>query len=252
MPVIRLLVHDGAKPNVFRPGAALFAQVFVLSQGEGTKRGQIQSRPLPQERLSHVPLPPSRPQGEAKGSSTRAAAFSQMEIQDMSTFYAQPYTLDATGFFFDSLDQYEENVSACRDRFGNPIEEFELQFIDGDAEDAAAFAACRVSQANIQSWFEDVECLPTDEKTALFFLCDVLGSTPEDALRRLDDVCIYRGPLKDAAAEFFDEVHGEQIPARLRHYIDYEAFARDCEVGGDMTEFKFAGETFTCTNASAV
>lgn len=170
----------------------------------------------------------------------------------MSTFYAQPYCIDAIGFYFDTFQEYELRVSACKDCFGHAVEEFELQFIDGDSEDAQVFAACRVDQANILFWFDEVECLTRDEKAALYFLCDVLGCTTEDALRRLEDVQLFSGALKDAAVDLFDEIYIEQIPAHLRHYIDYEAFASDCEVGGDMTEFKFAGETFTCTNASAV
>ena len=170
----------------------------------------------------------------------------------MSTFFAQPYSNDAIGFYFDTFEQYELNVSQCKDCFGHAVEEFELQFIDGDTEDAQAFEACRIDQVNILFWFEEVERLTRAEKAALYFLCNVLGCTTEDSLRRLEDVQLYSGALKDASVDLFDEVYIDQIPANLRHYIDYEAFARDCEVGGEMTEFKFAGETFTCTNASAV
>ena len=40
------------------------------------------------------------------------------------------------------------------------------------------------------------------------------------------------------------------IPETVRSYIDYERFARDCEPGRDMAEFKYHGDTWTCTNAA--
>lgn len=49
----------------------------------------------------------------------------------MSTFFAQPYSLDAVGFYFDTLEAYPEKSENLLDAFGNPVEEFEIQFIDG-------------------------------------------------------------------------------------------------------------------------
>lgn len=41
--------------------------------------------------------------------------------------------------------------------------------------------------------------------------------------------------VQEWAEQFLDET-GEinEIPERLRYYFDYEAFARDCELGGDI------------------
>jgi hypothetical protein len=72
----------------------------------------------------------------------------------------------------------------------------------------------------------------------------------DQALEKIDEPSIYEGELKDAAEELFDECYLSDIPESVRNYIDYAAFARDCELGGDMTEFEFAGTTYTCTNAS--
>jgi hypothetical protein len=63
---------------------------------------------------------------------------------------------------------------------------------------------------------------------------------------------IFQGKLHDAVAELFDECYTHDIPENLRNYIDHDAFARDCELSGDMDEFTFAGETYTCTNASGI
>lgn len=54
----------------------------------------------------------------------------------------------------------------------------------------------------------------------------------------------YRGTYKSAAdyAEEFTEQTGEGIPAHLAPYIDYEAMARDWDMGGDITTIEDGGE----------
>lgn len=167
-------------------------------------------------------------------------------------FYAQPYSLDARGFYFTDMDDYNTKAEALRDSFGNHVEEFELQFIDGSREESALFQACNVNQANLEQFFAIIDDLQSYELPALYYLCDTIGYSMAEAMNKLDDVTIYNGSLEDAATELFDECYAHDIPENLRNYIDYSAFARDCEQSGDMTEFEFAGETFTCTNAACV
>ena len=44
-----------------------------------------------------------------------------------TTLYAQPYNLDASGFYFGSMAEYTEKSEGLTDRYGSPVEEFELQ-----------------------------------------------------------------------------------------------------------------------------
>lgn len=166
------------------------------------------------------------------------------------SYYAQPYSLDATGFYFTSLEDYNEKVEALRDHFGNVVEEFEIMFIDGD--DGQLFIACGINQANMATWFDDVVQLVEREKAALFYLVSAAGYSISDAMDKIDEVCLYEGSLEDAAEELFDECYAHTIPENLLVYIDYKAFARDCEMGGDMTEFDFDGTTYACTNANGI
>ena len=168
----------------------------------------------------------------------------------MSTFFAQPYSLDAVGFYFDTLEAYTEESERLLDAFGNPVEEFEIQFIDGD--DCELFSACRINQGNLAVWFDDVADLSIQEKTALFYLCSILGYSLENALGKLEEVNLSEGNLKDVAETLFDEFYLNDVPESVRAYIDYEKYARDCEIGGDLYEFDFNGTTWTCTNASGV
>jgi len=168
----------------------------------------------------------------------------------MSTFFAQPYNLDAVGFYFETLEAYSEKSENLLDAFGNPVEEFEIQFIDGD--DCELFSVCGINQGNLQTWFETVADLSDQEKTALFYLRSVLGYNLENALDKLEDVNLSEGNLKDVAETLFDEFYLNDVPESVRAYIDYEKYARDCEIGGDLYEFDFNGTTWTCTNASGI
>ena len=75
-------------------------------------------------------------------------------------------------------------------------------------------------------------------------------SSLDEAIRLASDYTIVESDLLDAATELFDECYGESIPDSAKMYIDYESFARDCRLGGDMVEFEFGGNTYTCTNAN--
>jgi len=168
----------------------------------------------------------------------------------MTTLHAQPYNIDACGFNFSTAEEYTTKQSALRDRFGAPVEEFEIQFIDGD--DSQLFEACKIHQGNLATWFDDIESLDRQEKAALFYLVDQGGYDLSDALERYDDVVLFDGPLLDAATELFDDCYLCDVPESVRYYIDYDAFAYACRVNGDMTEFTYEGTTYTCTNANGI
>lgn len=40
------------------------------------------------------------------------------------TLYAQPYDMDAHGFYFESFEDYKTNSSKVRNAFGQVVEEF--------------------------------------------------------------------------------------------------------------------------------
>jgi len=167
-----------------------------------------------------------------------------------NTFHATPYNLDAEGFYFETMAEYKEKSERHLDRCGNAVEEFEIQYIDGN--DAALFAACGINQANLNTWFDDVDTLSDSDKINLYYLVGCAGYALSQGLDKLDEPCIAEGYLKDAATELFDECWLHSIPENIRYYVDYDSFARDCEMGGDLSEFEYAGNTYTCTNASGV
>lgn len=167
-----------------------------------------------------------------------------------TTLYAQPYNLDAQGFYFHSVEEFETKSENLRDRFGYPVEEFEIQFIDGDG--ANLFEASGINQSSLPIWFDDITMLDDHEKIALYLLTGVLGYSLDDAMTKIDEVSIFHCDAQEAAEELFDSCYAQDIPDNLRFYFDMEKFARDLEIGGDFNEFEYNGKTYTCTNACGV
>jgi hypothetical protein len=164
----------------------------------------------------------------------------------MTILPATPFSIDATGFYFESLEDYETKSKCTFDRFGNFVEEYEIQLID--SENTELFLACNINQANLHIWFDTIEIMQDCEKVCLFYQL-TNGFDLMIALEKIDEPCITESSLRDAAEQLFDDCYLHSIPQSVQYYIDYEKFAHDCQIGGDMTEFTYNGTTYTCTNA---
>lgn len=150
----------------------------------------------------------------------------------MTTFYAQPYALDHTGFYFESFEDYEAGM----EKLGNRgCEEVEIQFIDGETHLSRLAQSVGVDQATIDTWFEELEDLDGLETDQLCFLLD-RGFTLDEALTRYEYVCIFHGTAEDYARELIEDI--TDIPENLRYYIDYEAIARDMRLNGEIEEIE--------------
>ena len=148
----------------------------------------------------------------------------------MTTLFAQPYDLAACGFYFDSGEDYAAKANALRNDYGQPVEEFEIQFIDGETIDAQLFDAIGVSQCNLDGFFDAVENWTNDQKVRVIIATTDLGyrftfgqDAPDDF-----DIDLYEiDTLRDLAMQFVDEGLFGDIPKPIAHYLDYDAIARD-------------------------
>lgn len=160
-------------------------------------------------------------------------------------FHAQPYDISATGFFFEGVEDYQASADACHNASGHPIEEFEIQFIDGSDLDAALFTALSVAQTTIRAFIAKLDQWETHEKVRLIiaigeggYSFDLEADDPDDF-----DVDIYEDMrLSDLAYQFVDEGLFGDIPERFSNYVDYDAIARD--LGVDYTEITIAGTDY--------
>ena len=159
----------------------------------------------------------------------------------MPQLHAQPYDLSAHGFYFDSMEEFKAKASKARNDYGGPVEESELQFIDGDHIDCDLANAWGINQVNVDSYFKACDWDTDQKKTFIIAVGEVGYSFDPETVDLSDfDIDIYHERSMIALAEEFvaQGLFGD-IPDHLAHYIDYDAIARDLSV--EYSETTIAG-----------
>ena len=159
----------------------------------------------------------------------------------MTLFYAQPYDVSASGFYFRSRAEFDALRLACRGDTGLPVEEFEIQFIDGEVLDAYFADAFGMNQATVFRIIELIEEWDEDAKRRFIIAVGECGYSFDPETVDPDDfeVEIYESSMRELAQQFVDEGLFGDIPERLQYYIDYDAIARDLAM--DYSETNIAG-----------
>ena len=160
----------------------------------------------------------------------------------MTLFCAQPYDVSASGFYFRSRAEFDALRLACRGDTGLPVEEFEIQFIDGEVLDAYFADAFGLNQASVFRIIELIEEWNEDQKRRFIIAVGECGYSFDSDTVDTDDfeVEIYADiSLRELAMQFVDEGLFGEIPERIQGYLDYDAIARD--LGMDYSETDVAG-----------
>ena len=149
-------------------------------------------------------------------------------------YHATPYDISAMGFYFSTYEEYKEKAAHHRNENGNLVEEFEIQFIDGD--NYQLFNAVGVNQANLGQWFNDFEELDGDDSIKATYLAEYSGYREmDDILNHLEDVMLFEGTALEYAEQYIEDTGMlDDMPENLRYYFDAGAFARDLLIGGDI------------------
>lgn len=157
--------------------------------------------------------------------------------------FAQPYNREAHGFFFTDYEDYLTKQAACKDGFGNPIEEFEITYLGNNDLTHALFEALQISQATLKAFIEIAIDYDDHEKLQVIIAVGELGfafdmnkDNPNDL-----DVDIYRDiTMVELAEQFVNEGLFGEIPEAISYYIDFDKIARDME--HDYAATEVAGE----------
>jgi len=155
----------------------------------------------------------------------------------MTQLYAQPYDISATGFYFETTEDFDAKVKSLRNAYGDPVEEFEIQFIDGDLANAVG-----LNQANFAQFFDCADDWEEGQKQQVIIAVGECGYN-FDANTAPDnfDVEIYEiDTMRALAEQFVDEGLFGEVPESFQFYIDYDAIARDLAV--DYSEVEIAGK----------
>lgn len=159
--------------------------------------------------------------------------------------HAQPYDISASGFYFQGLEEYQQKTSKNRNEYGDLVEEYEIQFIDGDDLDCDLFRALSIHQGNIGAYFKACEEWDNDQKIKVIIAVgdcsydfDIENDDPDDF-----DIDLYElESLEDLAEQFIEEGLFGEIPENIRFYLDVEAIARD--LGMDYSEIRLNGTNY--------
>ena len=160
----------------------------------------------------------------------------------MSILYAQPYDRDARGFYFEDLQIYKTNAAIVKNSYGQKVEEFEIQFIEGSDLYCDFAKAYGVNQANLTQFYNAIEEWGDDEKLNFIIAVGECGYhfDPDTTHPNDFNVEIYSVEnLRELAEQFIDEGLFDEIPESIQFYIDYDAIARDLSM--DYTETTIAG-----------
>lgn len=137
----------------------------------------------------------------------------------MTQLHAQPYDLAATGFFFESFEDFKAKAKTNRNDYGAPVEEYEIQFIDGEEIDCALATAIGINQVTIKRYFEIVDDWSDDGKRRYILAvgeCGYSFDLENDDPNELDVDIYHLDSLRELAEEFVaDGIMGD-IPETLR------------------------------------
>lgn len=174
----------------------------------------------------------------------------------MPTLHANPYDLEAKGFYFDSLKDYEKKAAKNRNSFGQKVEEYEIEFIDGTDAEQQFFAAMGVHQGDIDEYFDALDALDdSDVAVRTIYLMDSLDFSAAEALSRNEDLPVM-GPLeatyeKAALEEWFwqmvesiGSIEDMVGKAALESNFDVESYMRDMDINGEVDAFQFDGDWY--------
>ncbi|WP_171173700.1 antirestriction protein ArdA [Ruegeria sp. HKCCD8929] len=158
------------------------------------------------------------------------------------TLHAQPYDISAKGFYFTSSEDYDEKIKNLTNAFGDPVEEFEIQFIDGQRMDCELAKAIGINQANFADFLECAKAWEDWQKTNVIIATGELGYSfdPQDDPDHYGIDVYGVSTMRELAVQFVDEGLFGEVPEQFQFYIDYDAIARDLAV--EYSEVEIAGE----------
>lgn len=163
----------------------------------------------------------------------------------MTTFHAQPYDTSAPGFYFEDAEIYKAKIKSIVNDYGDEVEEFEIQFIDGSSLDCELVEAIEINQCNALDVLESLDNWDNDQKLNVIIAVGECGYNFDFKSNNPDDfeVDIYHDmDMKDLAQSFVDDGLFGDIPASIINYLDMDAIARDLSC--DYSEITIAGERY--------
>lgn len=162
----------------------------------------------------------------------------------MITLYANPYDREAAGFYFETAEVYASKAAALRNSFGDRVEEFEIDLINGDGIDIELAKAWGLNQCNFSAYLDSCGNWDVADKRCFIIAVGECGYdfNSENVNPADYEVDIYDcNSMRDLAIQFVEEGLFGDIPEHLANYIDYDAIANDLSM--DYSEIIIDGQS---------
>ena len=163
----------------------------------------------------------------------------------MLQLYAQPYDISANGFYFETVDEYQALEAQCTNAYGQVVEEFEIQFIDGTSLDSALASAWNLDQATIWKFLDAVDGWDDEQKIRFIIAVGECGydrDAFEEGGAHVDITYYENLTIRGLAEQYVDEGLFGEIPDTIARYIDYDAIARDLAM--DYSEIRIGNNQY--------
>jgi hypothetical protein len=200
--------------------------LFLPTSKIDTDRGSLRCA-----RTISIDFPCPLPSPSSAGSRVACAThFYLKEGRKMTIqLHAQSYDISAAGFYFKSADEYTSKAKALRNDYGDPVEEFEIQFIDGDSIDCDLANAIGLNEANFTRFFEIIDEWEEWQKLLVILAVGECGFSFDENTDPDDfDIDIYEvDSLRELAEQFVDDGLFGEVPEQFQYYIDYDKIARN-------------------------
>ncbi|EFL89429.1 antirestriction protein ArdA [Ahrensia sp. R2A130] len=163
--------------------------------------------------------------------------------------HAQPYDISANGFYFTSANEYQAKARNNRNDYGDPVEEYEIQFIDGEQIDCELAQAWGFYQSNFGAFLGKATSWNDDQKIRYIIAVGECGfdhaAVKDDPLQI--EIDIYPvATMRELAEQFIDEGLFGKIPEHLANYIDIDAIAHDLTFDYTATEINGESVIYRC------
>lgn len=158
--------------------------------------------------------------------------------------FAQPYDTSASGFGFSTEQEFFDAYNARK-----PVEEYEVDFIDGDENALAVYNMLRRTGFDYIAYFHILEVLEDDYEPDEQRLARALAeaekfdparlSTADDFREQMDDFIDAGWRVEDGSIEdvLISNYSPGSIPLdEMEMYFDWESYARTVEINGGAIE----------------
>jgi antirestriction protein len=164
----------------------------------------------------------------------------QNTASSIVTLYAQPYDIEAKGFYFTSWEDFEAKADKNLNSWGGKVEEYEFQFIDGEGSQEL------LDRVSLKDFFEIVETWNSDDIKKIDLLAECvgwhyIGKDADEIKGNLDELIVYSdGYSYDCLGMEVMENTDPELYGRLKdlhHYFDFERWMRDLTSGSSAVTF---------------